>query len=347
MFTGLIETMGTVAHLQKLPGGARLQIRVPQFAAQLELGDSVAVNGCCITVVERDEFTFTADLVPESLARTNLGVLAVGSHVNLERAMAVGDRFGGHWVQGHIDGLGQVRSRKHVGTEDLLEITIPFELSRYIVAQGSVTLDGVSMTVVDAGKDRFRVALIPHTRELTTLGKVQPMDVVNVELDVIAKYVEKHVAAFAQRLPRMIREATPQTSADTPRTLVAPSGEPAAMAPAPGSFSATHAQATAQTVKRDRPKVRRSAQAVPARKPAPAAKPKPKAQAQPAKPVKTTTAASKKASVAGTQSKTAKTPAKATRRTAAASRTRSTSASATRAKTASSSKPAARKTGRR
>lgn len=207
MFTGLIETKGTVAHLQKHPGGARLTVRAPQIAGSLELGDSVAVNGCCVTVVEHDEQAFTADLVPETLGRSSLGVLAVGAEVNLERAMAAGDRFGGHWVQGHVDTMATVRSRKRVGTEDLLELTIPFEVARFIVPQGSITLDGVSLTVVDVGKDRVRVALIPHTREMTTLGKIEPMDVVNVELDVLAKYVDRHIQAYVARLPRMLREA--------------------------------------------------------------------------------------------------------------------------------------------
>lgn len=207
MFTGLIEIKGTVAHLQKHPGGARLTIRAPRIASALELGHSVAVNGCCVTVVEQDENDFTVDLVPETLARSNLGVLAIGTEVNLERAMAAGDRFGGHWVQGHVDCLATVRSRKRVGTEELLELTIPFEVSRFIVPQGSVTIDGVSLTVVDVTKDRVRVALIPHTRELTTLGKVEPMGVVNLELDVLAKYVDKHIAAYVARLPRMLREA--------------------------------------------------------------------------------------------------------------------------------------------
>jgi riboflavin synthase len=291
MFTGLIETMGTVAHLQKLPGGARLTIAVPQFAAQLELGDSIAVNGCCVTVVECDATSFTADLVPESLARTNLGVLTIGSEVNVERAMAVGDRFGGHWVQGHVDCLGQVRSRKRVGTEELLEITVPFELTRFIVGQGSITLDGVSLTVVDCGRDRFRVALIPHTRELTTLGRVQPMDVVNVEIDVLAKYLEKHMTSYVQRLPRMLREATAQNGSAQPAveevharsTITPPIDGHGSVSPAKRTVAAA---APAATIKRDRPKVRRSS-AAPIKK-APATKAAAPAKRKPA--VKKTTA---------------------------------------------------------
>lgn len=348
MFTGLIETMGTVAHLQKLPGGARLTIRVPQIAAQLELGDSISVNGCCLTVVEHDETTFTADLVPESLARTNLGVLAIGSEVNLERAMSVGDRLGGHWVQGHIDCLGQVRSRKRVGNEDLLEITVPFEITRHIVPQGSISLDGVSLTVVDVGRDRFRVALIPHTRELTTLGKVQPMDVVNIELDVLAKYVEKHLSAFAQRLPRMLRDASAQAAAQQPqagpRTITPPAdAEPAAVAPIRRTMPASHAMATTATVKRDRPKVRRSAQPRPdaartsksaTATPKPKAKKKPRPTATKRRTTVKRTAASAKPKRPTTSARTTtKRPTKATAKRTAARKT--------------TTRAAARKTGRR
>lgn len=205
MFTGLIETKGTVAGLQKHPGGARFSVRADQF--ELTLGESIAVNGACVTVVEVNEGTFTVDLVPETLSRTNLGLLQVGHEVNLERAMAVGDRFGGHWVQGHIDCLGQVRSRRKVGNEELLEVTIPFEVGRFIVPQGSVTIDGVSLTVVEAEKDRLKVALIPFTRELTTLGASQPMDVVNIELDIVSKYLDRHIGAYLARIPRVAEEA--------------------------------------------------------------------------------------------------------------------------------------------
>lgn len=211
MFTGLIETKGTVAGLQKHPGGARFSVAASQLT--LTLGESVAVNGTCVTVVELGEGTFTVDLVPETLSRSNLGLLQVGDEVNLERAMEAGARFGGHWVQGHIDCLGQVRSRRKVGDEELLEVTIPFEVGRFIVPQGSITIDGVSLTVVDAEKDRVKVALIPFTREMTTLGTRQPMDVVNIELDIVSKYLDRHIGAYLARVPRAAEESAPHREA--------------------------------------------------------------------------------------------------------------------------------------
>ncbi len=199
MFTGIIEHTGTVARLMKRGGGARLEINAPGVVGELHPGDSVSVNGACVTVVDRDDDAFACDLVPETVAKTNLGILQIDEEVNLERPMRMADRFGGHIVQGHVDAVGLVRSRRRVGAQEMLEITIPFELSRYLAPQGSVALDGVSLTVVAVDKDRFRVALIPYTIEMTTLGKKGQGTSVNVELDVLSKYVERHLVARMAR----------------------------------------------------------------------------------------------------------------------------------------------------
>jgi riboflavin synthase len=146
-------------------------------------------------VTGRFEDTFACDLVPETLARTNLGTLQPGEEVNLERPLRAASRLDGHIVQGHIDVVGTIRSRRRVGAQEMLEVTVPFELTRYLAPKGSVSVDGVSLTIVDVNKDRFRVALIPHTLETTTLGKKIQGAAVNVEVDVISKYVERHLAA--------------------------------------------------------------------------------------------------------------------------------------------------------
>lgn len=199
MFTGIVETMGSVITVQRRGGGAYLQIRCPQIAADLQIGESVAVNGACVTVTETDGRSFAADLVPETVARTNLGILITDEEVNIERAVRATDRLGGHIVQGHVDAVGVVRTRRKVGAQEILEITIPFELSKYLAPQGSVTLDGVSLTVVSVERDRFKVALIPHTVGVTTLGRKVQQASVNVEVDVLSKYVERHLAARKQR----------------------------------------------------------------------------------------------------------------------------------------------------
>lgn len=199
MFTGIVETMGTVVAVQRRGGGAYLQVRCPQIARELQIGESVAVNGACVTVTETDGTAFAADLVPETVARTNLGILVADEVVNIERAVRAADRMGGHIVQGHVDAVGVVRTRRKVGAQEILEITIPFELSKYLAPQGSVTLDGVSLTVVSVDRDRFKVALIPHTVSATTLGRKVQQAPVNVEVDVLSKYVERHLAVRKQR----------------------------------------------------------------------------------------------------------------------------------------------------
>ncbi|HEX9774897.1 MAG TPA: riboflavin synthase [Actinomycetota bacterium] len=199
MFTGIVERRGSVARVSRRGGGARLEIKCPEMVAELSVGDSVSVNGACVTVTERNHESFACDLVPDTVARTNLGILEPDELVNLEMPVRAAGRLGGHIVQGHVDAVGLVRSRRRVGAQDVLEVTIPFELTRYLAPQGSVAVDGVSLTVTAVDKERFRVALIPHTVAETTLGQKMQGSSVNVEVDVLSKYVERHLSARASR----------------------------------------------------------------------------------------------------------------------------------------------------
>ena len=184
MFTGIVETVGEVRAL-----GPRLAVACP-FASAVAVGDSVAVDGVCLTVVEREGDAIGFDLSAETLARTTLGRLAVGDRVNLERPLAADGRFGGHIVQGHVDGVGTVRDLERTATGATLTVTAPEGLARYLVEKGSITVDGVSLTVARIEDAVFGVALVPHTIEATTFGDLAEGDVVNLEVDVIAKYVE-------------------------------------------------------------------------------------------------------------------------------------------------------------
>jgi len=220
MFTGIVETLGKIVALQRRGGGARLVVRAPGAAKELALGDSIAVNGACVTVVECNGEVFAADLVPETVARTNLGILQIDEEVNLEMPVRAADRLGGHIVQGHIDAVGVVRARRKVGAQEMLEVTVPFELTKYLAPQGSVAVDGVSLTVVGVDRDRFRVALIPHTVESTTLGRKGQQASVNVEVDVLSKYVERHMAA------RNARTSLASLFDDVPRERHEPQPDP-------------------------------------------------------------------------------------------------------------------------
>ena len=193
MFTGLVEALGTVKTLSAAADGRLLVIAQPRLAQQLAMGESVAVNGACLTVVDRTEETFSFQVGPETLRCTNLGELTPGARVNLERALAIGDRLGGHIVQGHIDGLGQIASRQRQGDWDLVWFHCPPELARQMVPKGSVAVDGISLTVVEATAVGFSVALIPHTLKETTLGFKEPPMSVNLETDLLAKYVWKYL----------------------------------------------------------------------------------------------------------------------------------------------------------
>jgi riboflavin synthase len=201
MFTGIVEGTGTVAALAAAAdgSGARLEVAASWLAGELRLGESVAVNGCCVTVAELTSGGFAAALVAETLRRTALGGLVAGARVNLERPMTLGGRLGGHLVQGHVDGVGEVLERTPVGDGEEVRIELPPDLERYVVEKGSIAVDGVSLTVAGVGPGWFAVALVPHTLEVTTLGDRRPGDPVQLEVDVVAKYVERLVAPFTDR----------------------------------------------------------------------------------------------------------------------------------------------------
>src|SRR5258708_6459554 len=191
MFTGLVETLGSVLRIEVAGVGRQLTVVAPTIAPELALGESVAINGACLTVVAHDRETCRFQAGPETLARTNLGELANGDRVNLERALRVGDRLGGHLVQGHVDGVALIAERLRQGEWEIVWFQCPAELAAQMVSKGSVAVDGVSLTLVDVTADRFSVALIPHTLAQTTLGFKQPGAVVNLETDLLAKYVWK------------------------------------------------------------------------------------------------------------------------------------------------------------
>jgi riboflavin synthase len=201
MFTGIVEELGRVARVTPNEGGAQLVIEASDVLDDAELGASIAVNGCCLTVVAFDDRTWTADAVIETLARTNLGDLAPGDAVNLERPVRLADRLGGHLVQGHVDATGSVRAREpQPDGSTLVTIDAPAEVMRYVVHKGSITVDGVSLTVARRDNDAFAVALIPHTLSVTTLGSRPAGSRVNLEADLIAKYVEALVAPTRQEV---------------------------------------------------------------------------------------------------------------------------------------------------
>lgn len=198
MFTGIVEELGEVVGKEDLVDSARFTLRGPTVTGDARHGDSIAVNGVCLTVVAvLPDGSFTADVMAETLNRSSLAVLTIGSPVNLERAAAVNSRLGGHIVQGHVDGTGQVIARTPSPNWEVVRIALPPELSRYVVEKGSITVDGVSLTVSAIERDWFEVSLIPTTLGLTTLGRAAVGTPVNLEVDVIAKYVERLLTARA------------------------------------------------------------------------------------------------------------------------------------------------------
>lgn len=197
MFTGIVEELGNVAAREELTDAARLTLKAPQVSTDARHGDSISVNGVCLTVVEVGPDGFTADVMKETLDRSSLGSLAPGDVVNLERAATLATRMGGHLVQGHVDGVGTLLSRQAAEQWEVLTIGLPARLSKYLVEKGSITVDGVSLTVVSVEDDRFTVSLIPTTLRLTTLGAKAIGDPVNLEVDVLAKYVERLLEARA------------------------------------------------------------------------------------------------------------------------------------------------------
>lgn len=191
MFTGLVETVGNIVAMVDQPPGKRLTVDAGLVAEGASIGDSIAINGCCLTVVSMEGGKLDFEAGEETLSRTNLGDLKLGSPVNLERSLAAGDRLGGHYVTGHIDALGSLIERRDDPPWAHLRFQMPHRLASQVAAKGSVAIDGISLTVVDVTDDTFSVALIPHTLEITTLGKRNVGDAVNLETDVLAKYVER------------------------------------------------------------------------------------------------------------------------------------------------------------
>jgi riboflavin synthase len=196
VFTGLVTGTGTVESLEHDDGGVRLRVR-SQLAGELGPGDSVAVNGVCLTAVEPDGDGFSADVMEETLRRSSLGPLVTGEAVNLELPLRAGDRLGGHIVQGHVDGTGEVDSVREQGLSRVVRIAAPADLLRYVVEKGSIAVEGVSLTVSAVDEEAFEVSLIPETLERTTLGAAAPGRTVNLEVDVLAKYVEKAIRSHS------------------------------------------------------------------------------------------------------------------------------------------------------
>jgi riboflavin synthase len=194
VFTGLVREVGRVTAVSGGSDGVRIDVEAPQTAAGAGVGDSVSINGVCLTVVSVADGRLAFDAVPETLARSSLGSLEAGSRVNLEPAVRAGEPLGGHYVQGHVDGVGAVRSVEAEGDGKRIWFDAAPELLRYVVEKGSVAVEGTSLTVADLDEDGFAVALIPHTLAETTLGELAPGDPVNLEADVLAKYVERLLA---------------------------------------------------------------------------------------------------------------------------------------------------------
>jgi riboflavin synthase len=195
MFTGIVEELGRVKAIEPQADALRLTIEGPLVVSDANRGDSIAVCGTCLTVVEHDATSFTADVMQETLNLTSLAGIKVGDPVNLERAMTAATRFGGHVVQGHVDGVGEIISRTPSENWELVQVRIPKQLMKYVVLKGSITIDGVSLTVNEVGEDFIGLSLIPETLKLTTLGSKHPGDKVNVEADVMAKHIERLLEA--------------------------------------------------------------------------------------------------------------------------------------------------------
>ncbi len=198
MFTGLVQTMGTISSMLKEGSGRRLGIDAEDYASDVTIGESIAVNGCCLTVVQVADNTLTFEAGPETLNRTNLGALSAGDVVNLEKSLHVGDLLGGHFVTGHIDAVGELHLREDDEEWAMCSFRVPAELTIQMISKGSVAVDGVSLTLVDVTEEHFTVQLIPHTLAQTTLGALSPGGLVNIETDILAKYAQK---AFTGEAP--------------------------------------------------------------------------------------------------------------------------------------------------
>ncbi|MBH0185643.1 MAG: riboflavin synthase [Nitrospira sp.] len=201
MFTGIVEEIGAITTLDKTLAGTRVTILASTVMGDLKIGDSVSVNGACLTVVSRSDRDFSVEISPETLSVTTLGSMVVGTPVNLERAMKLNERIGGHLVAGHVDGVGVIRSRRQEGNTIIFVIEAPSAILRYCVGKGSITVDGISLTINEVGEHSFNIAIIPHTAKVTTLGLKQGNDPVNLESDLIGKYVERLLQERSQ-LPK-------------------------------------------------------------------------------------------------------------------------------------------------
>jgi riboflavin synthase len=197
MFSGIVEETGTVEQIEQRPGGTTVTIRAQQVLENAKIGDSIAINGACLTVVRHTTDTFDAEMAPETLRKTTLGQLHIGDTVNLERSLAVNGRIGGHVVQGHVDATGEVVTLQPDGEGVMVTFRAPVALLKYIVPKGYLAIDGMSLTVVDTGPDWFTISFIPHTRMVTIVRDYTPGRQVNLEVDILGKYVEKLLAARA------------------------------------------------------------------------------------------------------------------------------------------------------
>ncbi len=191
MFTGIVEGLGEIISKSSIPKGIRFTIKAPFDLSDTRVGDSICVNGACLTVTDLNAQNFAVDISPETLTRTTLGSLQIGSKVNLERALRIGDRLGGHIVLGHVDGVGEVVRRRETGDFIFFTIKIPENLTKYVIEKGSIAIDGISLTVNAISQNLIELAIIPHTAKLTTMGFRKPGDKVNIEVDLIGKHIEK------------------------------------------------------------------------------------------------------------------------------------------------------------
>ena len=191
MFTGIIEEKGSIQFMKRTGDAIEMNIRASKVLSDVNLGDSIAVNGVCLTVTRFNEQSFSVDVMPETVNGTSLKDLTIGSHVNLERAMAANGRFGGHFVSGHVDGTGTIRTKKREHNAVYYEIEVPYELRKYMLLKGSVAVDGTSLTIFGVTDDSFTISIIPHTIEETIIGAKDAGDIVNIECDMLAKYIEE------------------------------------------------------------------------------------------------------------------------------------------------------------
>jgi riboflavin synthase len=219
VFTGIIEGLGTVKSLTRGAGGLRMGIEADIPMDEIKVGDSIAVSGACLTVVDFQDNIFEVDVAPETLSKTTLGQVKVGDRVNLERSLCLGNRLDGHLVTGHVDGVGMVRAKRPLANAVLFAFGVPESLSRYIVQKGSVAVDGISLTVNACKRTTFEVSIIPHTAKITTMGFKKVGDPVNIETDIIGKYVER----FTQHSANTSTE-TEDTTSSVDKTLLAKAG---------------------------------------------------------------------------------------------------------------------------